>query len=370
MAIGLWVFDGDEPILLLPIQYKQNDTYYVQVINNAKLRPGVKPMLMWNAHWDIAGQGAWKDGGSQSTEPKVHGGGSSLRADWQARHYAGRFETKTTLTIGFDNKRGTYTYDMDSQLEILPGPPFHIRAFELEHHTPLDPFNWKYLVIRKSKDELVHRPVYPIDPGPLYNIEGSNGLRMWYGRHNEPMPLAPAVEYAIPPTKRPAPHDPKIEIPRQIHTAVCAAFYDTGIAHESEELPAGSKIRTRYRYTGYPAEEAERIFRASKLIASPRLDPQQHYIWAAPWPRLTFRKAKALSEPWWDARMPFMTGHNQRPTYRWVSNTGNGSGYAMQLPLRSYGQSDLPLPQPLAAGVYVMRGARPIAWSVLGDASN
>lgn len=351
-----WVFDGDEPILMLPIQYKQNDTYYVQVINSVKLQPGLKPMLMWNAHWDIAGQGAWKEGGSKSTEPQVQGGGTTLRADWQAKHYANRFQTKTTLTIGFDNKRGTYTYDMDSQLEILPGAPFRLDAFPLEHHAPLDPFNWKYLVFRKSKDELLHRPVFPIDPGPTYNIAGQNGLRMWYGRHSEPMRVAPAVEYAIEPTQRPTPHDPKLKIPRQINTAVCAAFYDTGIAYDAEVLPAGSTVRTRYRYTGYPAEEAERVFRSSKLLESPRLDPNHHYIWADAWPRLTFAKAKAMSEPWWDAHMPFMAAHNQRPTYKWAKNTGTGSGFALQLPPRSFGQSDLPLPKPLAAGRYMLRG--------------
>jgi hypothetical protein len=312
-------------------------------------------MLMWNAHWDIAGQGAWPDGGSKSTEPVTRGGGDSLQANWQARHYAGRFETKTTLTIGFDNKRGTYTYDMDSQLEILPGPPFHIHAFELEHHTPLDPFNWKYLVIRKSKDELVYRPVYPIDPGPLYNIEGNNGLRMWYGRHNEPLRIAPAVEYFIEPTKQSSPDDPKSASPRQISTSVCAAFYDTGVAYDGETLPAGTKVRTRYRYTGYPADEAERIFKASKLIDSPRLDPNHHYVWADAWPRLTFAKARAMSEPWWDS-LPFMTAHNHRPTYKWVRNTGTGSGYALQLPPRSFAQSYIALPKPLAAGRYVMRG--------------
>jgi len=350
-----WVFDGDEPILMLPIQYKQNDTYYVQVINSVKLRPGLKPMLMWNAHWDIAGQGAYKDGGSKSTEPQVHGGGTTLRADWQAKHYANRFQTKTTLIIGFDAKRGSYTYDMDSELEILPGKPFRLDAFPLEHHAPLDPFNWKYLVIRKSKDQLVHRPVFPIDPGPLYNIAGQNGLRMWYGRHNEPMVLAPAVEYAIEPSQRPAPHDPKLLVPREIYTAVCAAFYDTGIAYGAEELSAGSKVRTRYRYTGYPAEEAERIFKSSKLIDSPRLDPNHHYVWADSWPRLTFTKGRAMSEPWWDG-MPFMTAHNQRPTYKWAKNTGTGSGFALQLPPRSFGQSDVPLPKPLPAGRYIMRG--------------
>lgn len=136
-----WVFDGDESILMLPIQYKQSDTYYLQVINSAKLRPSPKPMLMWNTHWDITHQEAWKEGGTKSSEPQGRGGGRPLQTDWQAKHYPNHFQTKTTLTIGFDEQRGTYMYDMDAQLEILRGPPFHIQSFEPEQHTPLDPFN-------------------------------------------------------------------------------------------------------------------------------------------------------------------------------------------------------------------------------------
>src|SRR5262249_19677011 len=65
----LWVFDRDEPILLLPCA---TETY----LNNAKLRPGYRPLLSWNGHWDIANQGAFPDGANKSSDPKISGGGA------------------------------------------------------------------------------------------------------------------------------------------------------------------------------------------------------------------------------------------------------------------------------------------------------
>lgn len=57
-----WVFDRDEPILLLPVP-KANG------INNVKLRPGYKPQLSWNSHWDVQNQGAYKEADNKNTEP-------------------------------------------------------------------------------------------------------------------------------------------------------------------------------------------------------------------------------------------------------------------------------------------------------------
>ena len=39
--------------------------------------------------------------------------------------------------------------DVQSELEVLPGAPFTFRyGYDFEHHTPLDPFRWQYLVVR------------------------------------------------------------------------------------------------------------------------------------------------------------------------------------------------------------------------------
>ncbi len=138
-----WVFDGDEPILELHNEQDPNCF--------AKLKPGYKPQLTFDSHWGLENQGAFPDAASKWTEPVVSGCGESLKATWSARNVKDRFVTRSTLAVGFDSRRGTYTYDIDSELEVLPGEPFQFRyGFDFEHHTPLDPFRWQYLIAKRK----------------------------------------------------------------------------------------------------------------------------------------------------------------------------------------------------------------------------
>jgi hypothetical protein len=96
------------------------------------------------------------------------------------------------------------------------------------------------------------------------------GGRLWVFDGDEPtlllrMLLAPAVEYDIPDAGK-----------RRLNTAVCAAFYDTGVAFAREVAQPGTRVHVRYRYTGYPAAEAEALFRQSKVYDSFMLDPEHH----------------------------------------------------------------------------------------------
>jgi len=331
-----WVFDGAEPILLLP---DPASSY----VNNVKLRPGVRPLLSFNSHWDVQNQGAYPEAKNDTADVKVAGGGKELVASWVGKHEKGQFGTKSAMTVGWDARRAVYTYDVASELEVLPGEPFHFKyGFDFEHHTPLDPFNWQYLVFKKKDGTLNRRPVYPIDPGPQNDLEASEGLRVWHGRHNDPVPVTPAVEYQV----RDAGN-------RKLNTAVCAAFYDTGVSFPAETLKAGEKVRVRYRYTGYPADEAAKLFNEAKTYDSPTLDPEHHFIFAE-WPKVTFSKFAALSESWIYGRSPFMTGHNRRPTYELAKVPGVGSGYAIKLGPLAFGAAPLPVPESLAAGRYVL----------------
>jgi len=330
-----WVFDRDEPILML---VTEKESY----INSVKLCPGFKPLLGWNSYWETSNQGAFPDGAAKPGNATVTGGGTLLTASWTAKSAKDRFVQRIQMVVGWDPRRSTYTYDVESELEMLPGDPFHFKyGFDFEHHTPLDPFRWQYLIVRREGGQIVHRPVYPVDPGPMDRVEQSGGARVWYGRHNEPMVVAPAVEYDLPEAGK-----------RKLGTAVCAAFYDTGVAFEAETAEPGAKIRVKYRYTGYPAPEAEALFRASKIYESPMLDPRHHYIFADEWPKLTFSKFVPMSETWIYGRHPFMTAHNQRPSYELAKEAGAGSGFAMKLGAGAYGAADLPIPSPFPAGRY------------------
>lgn len=344
-----WVFDGDEPILLLP---SPESSY----INNVKLKPGYKPQLSWNSHWDTQNQGAYAEATNTTVDVQTSGGGESLQASWRGKHTQDRFGTKTQMRVSFDNARGTYSYDIDSELEVFVGAPFQFRyGYDFEHHTPLDPFNWQYLIARKRGGELYHRPVYPIDPGPQNDLEQYHGLRVWYGRHSEKLQVAPAVEYQIDPSWNLLKLDAGKTKSRALNTAVCAAFYDTGVSFEPETALPGSKVRVKYRYTGYPAAEAEKLFEQSKVYASPALDPNHHYIFADEWPKLTFSKFVPMSQTWIYGRNPFMTAHNQRPTYELEKNCGAGSGFAMKLGPASFGKANWPVAQQLSKGRYVLQ---------------
>jgi len=350
-----WVFDGLEPILLLPST--ESNT-----IMNVKLLPGFKPLLTWNSHWDTQNQGAYPEATNSTMDVQTSGGGESLTATWKGKHTKGRFETKTSMKIGFDSVRGCYTYDHDSELEVLAGNPFHFRyGFDFEHHTPLDPFNWQYLVAKRKGGDLYHRPVYPVDPGPQFDLETYHGQRVWYGRHNKDMKIAPAVEYEIDPSWNPQYMANGKAVARQCNTAVCAAFYDTGVSFPQETSIPGTKVRVKYRYTGYPLEEAKALFEQSKVYTSPMLDPKHHYIFADEWPKLTFSDYVPMSQTWQLGRTPFMTGHNARPSYELIKNCGAGSGFAMKLGPASYGKA------PLAKAVNLKKGRYFLSALVRGD---
>lgn len=342
-----WIFDGDEPILQL---HHEGDPSCF-----AKLRPGYKPQLTFDSHWGLENQGAFNEAASKWTAPAVTGGGDSIEAKWSARHVKDRFVTRSTLTVGYDLRRGTYTYAVDSELEVLPGEPFHFRyGFDFEHHTPLDPFGWQYLIGKTKGGTLFHRPVTPVDPGPQNDLEGYHGLRAWHGRHVDTLQVAPAVEYEMDPAWNEVTREGGKKSSRKLNTAVCAAFYDTGISFEPETTPPGSKVRVKYRYTGYPASETRELFEQSKIYESPTLDPNHHYIFADEWPKLTFSKFVPLSESWIYGRTPFMTGHNQRPTYELVKNCGAGSGFAMRLGPASFAKANLPAAPSLTKGRWMM----------------
>jgi hypothetical protein len=340
-----WVFDGNEPILQLPYQQKHTETYFTQVVDNVKLLPGYRPVMNWNGHWDIANQGAFPAGGSKGTEAEVSGGGSTLTLSWTGKQHEGRFTTRTKLTISFDPKRGTYIHDVDTELDVLAEFRF-VYGYDFEHHTPLDPFGWQYLLLKGEDDRLYRRPVYPIDPGPQNDLRQFNGLKLWYGRHVDRMVVAPAVEYHISDTGK-----------RKLNTAVCAAFYDTGVSFGQETAKPGTKVHVKYRYTGYPQAEAEAIFKESVNYPAPMLDPEMNYIFTADqWPKLTFTNFAPLSETWIYGRNPFKTAHNVRPTYELARKTGIGSGFAMKLGPGAFGAAPLPIPTPLPAGRWMLTG--------------
>ena len=268
-----WVFDGDQPVLQL------HSTLDPSCF--ARLKPGYKPQLTFDSHWGIENQGAFRRA-SKWTEPTVSGEGKSIKATLvRPQHQGPVHHHEHALTVGFDPDRGTYTYDIESELDVLPGEPFHFRyGMDFEHHTPLDPFRWQYLLVRGARGNLHHRPVYPVDPGVMEDLVPAGPAGMvwpaWGGHARCP---GGGVLYR------------RLRHRASSSSAVCAAFYDTGIAFGQETAKPGTKVKVKYRYTGYPAAEAEALVQGVRTSIPVRmLDPNHHYIFADEWPKLTFSK--------------------------------------------------------------------------------
>jgi hypothetical protein len=314
-----FVFDDNQPILQL---HSTGDPSMF-----ARLRPDVRPMLTFDSHWGLENQGAFKEAAVTWTEPAVSGSGDGreLSATWSAKHVGGRFTTSSRLMVGYDEARDTYTFDIDSELQMQPGPPFQFRyGFDFEHHTPLDPFRWQYLLIRGRDGELTYRPLSPFDPGTLDDIEPVYGLRAWHGRTGERHVISPVVEYQIQPEWIELPGESGKRQRRQLNTAVCAAFYDTGVAFAPATASEGERLRVRYRYTGYPAEETARMFAGAKVQSNPRIDPNHNFVFAGDqWPRIEFSKRLPMDQPWWGGR-PLLSGHNARPSYHVMEDGAAG----------------------------------------------
>jgi len=339
-----WLFDGDEPIMLLPAPE-------AKYINNVKLRPGIKPLLSWNSHWGIENQGAFKEGENENSPITTSSGGKTITVAWTAKQTAGRFETRTTMDVSYDNHRGVYVYDIDSELQVLGKEPFHFRyGYDFEHHTPLDPFGWQYLLIRDGRGEMTYRPLSPFDPGPLDDIQQYHGARVWHGRSHCDVGIAPAVEYFIQPEWQQVADGSDGFIQRQMNTAVCAAFYDTGVAFHAETAKPGDKVRVKYRYTGYPASEAASLFKTARFQDNPRIDPEHHFVFARDqWPTIRFDSALPMDKPWWGGR-PFLSGHNARPTYEFAEVDGR---HMLRLGPVSYGVAPVG-PSPVQSGRYLV----------------
>ncbi|MFT5105535.1 MAG: hypothetical protein ACI9UA_001156, partial [Pseudoalteromonas tetraodonis] len=340
-----WVFDGDEPIMLLP-------TPEERYINNVKLRPGFKPLLSWSSHWGVENQGAYKEAENVNSEIKVSGGGESIEIKWSGEHVGKRFDTQTTMAVGWDAKRRSYAYDINSALGVRPGEPFLFRyGYDFEHHTPLDPFRWQNLMIKPTSGPMTYRPLAPYDPGPMNDLAIDGGARIWFGRSSGSFEICPAVEYQIDPRWVKVEGRDGSPITRQLNTAVCAAFYDTGVSFGAETAKPGTEVRVRYRYTGYPVDEARRLFAESEVQDNPRIDPDHHFVFAREqWPTIRFDDFVAMDKPWWGGR-PFMSGHNVRPAYSIV--TLEDGHHAMRLGPLGYGVASVG-PAPLPPGRYLV----------------
>lgn len=327
-----FIFDGDEPV----VQVVTPDAPYQ---NAAKLTPGYRPQLSWTGWWDIEAQGGYPAGRSRNNPATVTGGGATINVAWTAQQIPNNaFKTTTNMVVSWDAVRASYVYSFTSELEVLATSFNFYYAIDFEHQAPLHPFEWKWLVAKRLDGLFYRRPVDSIDPGPMRDVQTNGGMRMWYGQWYGDSPYVPATYYSTP--------NP---LAKKTSVSICAAYSDSAYSFLPEILPQGTKIQTSYKYVGLPRTEATAIFDQSVLFTNPLIDPTNHYVFAE-WPTQTFSQTLPTSEPYAFGRIPYETSHNMRLTYE--AEPGGG----LRMVPASYAAANLPMPDPLAAGRYLISG--------------
>jgi hypothetical protein len=336
-----WIFDGQEPILQL---FHSNE---MPVHSNVKLKPGFRPMLIMQIHWNPNSPSDYREEVQTLSRPRCVPKEGRLEVTWEGKHPQGLFGSRTVMTVGYDGARGMYTYDFDRTLEMAPGKEFNFHhGLSFEHHDATDPFAWKYMVFKREDGNVYYRPLcHYFDPGGVPDAAMNKGFRAWVGRIDGPDLVSPAVEYEAPTATFPT---------GSASFAVCAWGYDTGIGFPGRTLKGGDKIRVKYRYTGVPAEEMKAKLAQAKIYPLPRLDPRRHMIFAKGWPKLDFSKFAALSEWWAYGSNPWQNAHNGLPSYSLETKSGYGSGHAIKFGALARAEACLDSPGPLRKGRYAV----------------
>lgn len=335
-----WIFDGQEPIL-------QVFTPGFAINHNVKLKPGFRAMLIMEIAWNPNSEQDYKEEVQTLTPPRITTQGEALQVAWEGRHPKGLFGSQVVMTVTYDAKRGFYSYDIDRTLEMAPGKEFDFkRGFVFEHHAPTDPFCWKYLIFRREDGEIYYRPVtHYYDPGPFPDAALTKGFRAWVERIDGNDLVSPAVEYEASTIPWPT---------GSAGFAVCAWGYDTGIGFPSAVLKDGARLRLKYRYTGYPAEEMKARLAQAKIYPIPSLDPTKHFILAPGWPKVDFSKFVKLSEWRPYESNAWLSGHNVVPRYALEKASGFGNGFALKLGPADQASVCLRSPGPLPKGNYLV----------------
>lgn len=334
-----WLFDGAEPIA----QYPQHESPQVLLWNQVKTVPGKKPQIAFGPHWETSNQGVFALAKNELTgRPVAAGGGDTIDVTWSTRQPDGRFEIRAGMTVRWDSARGSYRYEIASELEVFTQPFTFSYGFDFEHHAALHPFEWQYHVAKTVSGGFVKRPVFPIDPGVTYGLATSPGMRFWYGQHYGRGSHVPGVEYTVP--------QPPV---RAASSAICAFYDDSGFALAQETVPAGGIVRERHAYVGLPYAEVDPIYATSTTVDLQMLDPTGTYAFPE-WPTQTFSIRRRMDESWtFDLGKPWLTTPSKRSTYE-VADLPEGP--ALKLPAGAYAKAALPITATLPAGRYLISG--------------
>jgi len=258
-----FLFCNNEPIACIA-----HDTPWLREV---VLRPGYQPMLKFGLQWDQ--QGADPDSFVNTNElwvvEKTDGPQFVLR--YRNRNHSGSARCSGRLTVGYDAKRGSYTWDVDTTVEVAKGRtwtnsdvglqyahphPYHCLPPSVEMPDPW-PCLYQWVVFDGAdgkvwRHPLLHKHVPPIEKQMRVNSRGGRIVMM----HNPHANLA--VELDFDPKRNP-----------QAGWWLCPWMYEIHCLFNpykmNEAIPAGTKHRVKFRYVSMHGPTADRMLDASEV---------------------------------------------------------------------------------------------------------
>ncbi|MHB9130938.1 MAG: LamG-like jellyroll fold domain-containing protein [Armatimonadota bacterium] len=261
-----WVFDGNEPILLLEKESTGLDSYAAKSLyyHFVKLRPGYRPAYLgWITV--LADPHAPQLEGDEWTGIKSNGeGGNRLTLDFDAVNPEQTLRTHHTDVVTYDRVRGTYRHDITANLTFLKDTKRNLLEFldplTYNNKAPGRGVKYGWLTehewgVYSGQDGKLYR--HPI--AESFSLEGQNGFKapkdhsfwMLYPERA----VCPAWETNVP--------------GESAFYEVCHWGYDYHHRFMWYDKPhtykANETLLLNYSLVGYPPEEAERLFQQAAI---------------------------------------------------------------------------------------------------------
>lgn len=264
-----WVFDGNEPVVLLEPDPNPNGGDYmghVMIYHFVKLRPGYRPLYYGYV-------GIMRDSASNTAflgnvaDIQYSGQGTDqLTIPFDTTSSDKSLLTHHTDVLRYDRVRGTYRHDIkvditfakdltiNSTLEFCDPITYNNKEPGRLNKYPWLPAGHRWGVLRSDDGNIYRHPIsQSLDIGGQnqYFTKPGEGFWMLYPDRA----VCPVFEHHIP--------------GQSTHIGVCHWGYDwhqlVDWPASQHQMKAGSHYTINYTLTGYPPVEGEKLFLASKL---------------------------------------------------------------------------------------------------------
>lgn len=262
-----WVFDGNEPIVLLernPYDPAGPENHNNLMFDMVKLQPGYRPF--YNTFMGIIRDGGYTTGlqdyDVDGIQTVGEGTGQLTLTMDQATKDGGKLKTRITDVLTYDRIRGAYKHDVTDLLTFT----VEQKVSSLEYTDPLTfnnhaagrgvkyPWMW-------SNEQF---GVFNADNGKIYRHPISKGLLMGEGWYTDPSPSF----WMLYPSRTVCPAWEHIEPKDKTWIIVCHWGHDYHNSVRWEQgrtFKAGEQFTIRYTMTAFAREEADRLYTRSEM---------------------------------------------------------------------------------------------------------